>query len=568
MEEIIIKDNGNNILLYLDNHNYYGYVFSKDNTIDNVDASVFKYFDLFKLSPDCTKLGTKDGYEIFLDNETGLKHYLHNGIDDIEMLWKNNGTSSILYVDYHENLQNSKFERKIFNFKTAVIGCTLMGVILTTTAHTYTLLKPPESISKIIYAEYHNFELKDVQDLIYSSSNLTEEEKNFLYNEEFFSDVLNTIEDYNYRKFTLKRALTDVSIKKYDSEHSPYKGYLGYYNKADYNTIHIQDYTSLNKANANTLAHEFIHLWQDDNCYFSLIEESCAEIIASEYYPEFKHNAYIDQVKTIKILMEIIGPEPIWYYNFTSDFSKIEEKVKPYLTKKEYDEFLNDLYYNNGKNEINKEKIESLNNIMPTLYKNIYGEDINDNEIISLIKNNKELTRYYFNDRLINDENSYYMDYQYEDISLEDAIKNGIVLVQATRKRELNREEALEYTKNEQYAIERKIDYSSSIEIDKETFRGNKIYITGTIDGTYYEEADIDELYSCGYLNVIYIIKENKILTYEEYISDETKQYEIKYLADNNTIVGSNQVTALIGKKIYIPSINENNNNSIQKKKK
>ena len=47
MEEIIIKDNNTNTLLYIDKNSYYGFVFEEDNTIHNVSESVCKYFDLF-----------------------------------------------------------------------------------------------------------------------------------------------------------------------------------------------------------------------------------------------------------------------------------------------------------------------------------------------------------------------------------------------------------------------------------------------------------------------------------------------------------------------------------------
>lgn len=573
MEEITIKDKNTNIILYLDSHNYYGYIFFKDNIKNIIDVSVLKYFNLFKLSTDCTKIDTKNGYEIFLDNKTGLKHYLHNGIDDINLLWKNNGTSSILYSEYHDNLQNRKYEQKIINIKGVIIGCTLIGLILSTNIRALALTKPPESISRIVFSEYSNLCLEDIHNLIYSSANLTEEEKTYLYNEAFLSDVLNTIEDYNFGKFSLKRSLTDLTIKTYDTENRPYKNsdnyVIGYYQPINYNTINIMNYSGLNKENAKIITHEFIHLCQENSCYYTTIKEACAELISAEYYPESKIDSYLDQIKALKILMEIIGPEPIWDYNFTGDFSKIEEKVKPYLNKKEYNEFLNDLVHDQKNEAINKKRMESLNNILSTLYKNIYNEDINANEIISLIKKNKDITRYYFNSRLINEENSYYIDYRYEDMSLEDAIRNGVVTAYATRERELSHDEALEYIQNDKIIINRKIDYTSTkIKIDEEIFKDNKIYITGTINDKYYENINIDELYKKGYINITYTIKEQKPLTLEEYMSNETKQYEIEYFSNTNTIMSNDNVTAIISKKIYIPTINQNNNINRNKTKK
>ena len=82
-------------------------------------------------------------------------------------------------------------------------------------------------------------------------------------------------------------------------------------------------------------------------------------------------------------------------------------------------------------------------------------------------------------------------------MSLEDAIRNGVVTAYATRERELSHDEALEYIQNDKIIINRKIDYTSTkIKIDEEIFKDNKIYITGTINDKYYENINIDELLS------------------------------------------------------------------------
>ena len=564
MEEIIIKDNNTNTLLYLDKNSYYGFVFQEDNTIRNVDRSVCKYFDLLRLSKENTKIGIQNEYEIFLDNKTGLKHYLHNGIDNVEMLLLNNGIPAILYKDYHDNLQSHKLDQIILEIKGIIIGGTLLGLLLSYYVRNLELIQPPESISRIIYSEYSDFNIKDAHDLIYSSHNLTEEEKNILYNEDLLNDIFNTIDGHNFEKFSLKRSLKDIGIKSYTNQTRPLRFgdnmIIGYYsaNPESTNTIYVLNYDGINKNNIDILTHEFIHLCQEHNCSYTAIQEACAEIISDEYNnQDDMHKSYHNQVKSVKILMEIIGPEPIWYYTFTGDFSQIEEKVKPYLTNKEYDEFLNDLVMNHKNNDINEKRAQSLNNILSTLYKNIYGEDINNNEIISLINNEKPLVRYYFNSRFINEENSYYLTNEKKEISLDEAIKLGVVKANATRERELSHEEVLKYIQNNEIIINRQIDYTNtSINIEKETIKDNKLYITGTINGKYYEDTDIDELYQLGYINVTYTIKEKKILTYEEYISDEAKQYEIDYSTNSNTIKYKDYVTTFVSKKVYIPPIN------------
>jgi len=570
MEEVIIKDKSTTITLYLNKESFYGYKYD-NNKITTIDISVFNYFTLFKLSNDNTKIGKYNQYEIYIDNKTGLKHYLNNDIDDFEMIFQNNGNLPILYKNNQDNLENRKYISKAFIFADIIIVCTCASIIFANT-----VLANSDSIKNIYpknvfyYEILDNFELEDIQNLIYSSINLTEEEKDYLYNPDFLKDVLNTINNSNYLKHKLKEALTNIKITSFTTSDNNKKT-NGYYTLLMPNTIHIKNYEGLNSQNKDTLSHEFIHLCQDTYGY-SLIIEASAEIISNEYYQSTEIDSYIKQVKVLKILMEIIGPEPIWYYNFTGDFSKIEEKVKPYLTKKEYREFLRDLSYSYTDDKLNEKRLSSLENLLDTLYKNIYNDDISENEIITLIKNNTSMTRYYFNHNLINIENSYYIGsriYDYKEMSYKEAVDNGIIKIYAIRNRKLNKEEATEYLKNPEIVLKREIDYTNNtIEIIDKYDSNNKTYITGTINGKYYENEDIDELFLSGYINIDYSVDEYKLLTYEEFISDENKDYETHFSYDHNIILNDNTISVPLyyTGKIYLPPINIENNNSTMKK--
>ena len=93
---------------------------------------------------------------------------------------------------------------------------------------------------------------------------------------------------------------------------------LGYYNKLEPNIIHVKDY-----ADYSTIYHEFAHLLQADSEY-NYIQEACGEIIAHEYYGR-EIDSYIEEVKRIQVLMEIIGSEAIWAINFSGDDSKFDD---------------------------------------------------------------------------------------------------------------------------------------------------------------------------------------------------------------------------------------------------
>ena len=309
----------------------------------------------------------------------------------------------------------------------------------------------------------------------------------------------------------------------------------------------------------DTIAHELIHMCQETYGY-NLITEASAEIISNEYFQETYLSSYTYQVKNLKILMEIIGPYPIWYYNFTGDFSLIEEKVKPNLTAEEYDTFLECLWFNYNDTITIIKKEESLKEILYTLYTNIYGESIFDNDIINhIITGDKTLVRNYFNNRL-ND--SYYLDYQnaeYKTIDLDTAMKNNMVSISCLKKTLTNYESAMENI-SANNSVYRVIDYKSNeINISRSCYTGNKLIITGSIDGIKYEEADVDELYAKGLINITYYLVDYRKLSAEEYINHEyDNDYELFITHPKDVTINDNfSVYGKVPKKVIIPSIFE-----------
>ena len=273
-----------------------------------------------------------------------------------------------------------------------------------------------------------DFETTDLYHSINTSTYLTEEEKAFLYNEDFLSDVVDTINYDNNLKRNIGIYFNNIKIESFSDDTEDIEKLFGYYDTEYPSTIFIRDYDELTDVKKDVIAHEFVHLCQDVMGY-NLIIEASAEIISNEYYNTPVTN-YLPQVKLLKKLMEIIGPEPIWNYCFTGDFTSIEERVRPFLTEEEYQEFLNDLTFDYDDIDKNIPKFESLDRLLSKLYSATYDSDINDNIVITLINNdNRTLSRYYFNKRFINQENSYYLSYAEGNTiyhyNIRDAIING-----------------------------------------------------------------------------------------------------------------------------------------------
>ena len=561
METIYIKEKNNNTIIYLDKQQYYSYQYLNDS-VKSIDYQNLKIFKLFTMSKNYTKLKKYRKYDVYLDNETGLKHYFSNNNENFYLLFKNNGRYAINYFGNNHELSSTK----IFKLKNKLIVCTFLGLLLAIS----NINKPETKIINYINVLVNNYELSDIEKMINLSPHLNKEEKKYLYNEPFITDVLKIINTSFYEKNKWSYCFDSINIVGYnDAEH---ESNAGYYNIDNPSTLYIKNYEELDDKNKDTVAHEFAHLCQDIGEY-NLLTEASAEIIVQEYFSTNHQFCYKKQVKLTKKLMEIIGPYPIWYYNFTGDFSKIEELVLPYLTQEEYQTFLNDLSFNPNDTMTNETKYQELNTLLNNLYYYIYQKDIKDDEIISLIDNdNPNLVRYYFNERMINEENSYYLNYDlgtHQTISYQEAIDNGIISAYTISYIEISKEAALKIIEDDTYYLRRDIDYRShNISINHSKHEVKKTTISGLIDGVRYDDANVDDLVKDGLIDVTYYIIDKKELTGSDYENHNYQDDEIYFVNTKYTTINETNIDVLVPQKIYLPTINNRYQNSKQYTKK
>ena len=267
--------------------------------------------------------------------------------------------------------------------------------------------------------------LEDVENKIMSSENLTDDEKEYLCNEEYIKDILPYINKKMSSRLFFNNHLDNISIQSYDSSDLKYEKSSGYYTRVSPQIIHIRNYKGDINYCKDTVSHEFVHMCQMP-LNINILKEACAEIISHEYFEDTCIDAYKNEVILVKTLMEIIGPEPVWYYNFTGDFSEIEKSVKPYLNDKDYKKFKNIIAYSD---EVGKNGMVDLeiSDILDKLYKAKYNENIEKNEIIDSIKHNKQMSRYYFNENHINEEESYYINRELFTLSTKEAYDKGYI---------------------------------------------------------------------------------------------------------------------------------------------
>ena len=282
------------------------------------------------------------------------------------------------------------------------------------------------SEEKLIFTE-HTIELtsNDLENYIKTSNSLSIEEKEYLYNSDFFKDVLSTINTSEYMKREYLRRFMNIDIKSfaYDNIRN------GFYNPNEPNCLYVAEYNDLNTSTKDTIAHEFVHLCQYHPSKYNFLIEATAEIISNEYFNSTSINAYLEEVKSLKVLMEIIGPEPIWNYVFTGDFSAIKKQVKPYLKDNEYKDFLLCLQIDTEDNISRAIHTKRLNEILDILYFNKNNIDIKNDLVISLTRYKQEvIVRNYFNQRIIDQSHSYYYNLKSDCITLEEADKEGHIL--------------------------------------------------------------------------------------------------------------------------------------------
>ncbi len=411
-----------------------------------------------------------------------------------------------------------------------------------------------------LYDNTTDFELDDLYNFIYSSKNLSKEEKDYLYNSKFLDDVLESVNKSDYMKELYYNRFKNISVKSFHDEENHIT--LGYYNETEPNALYVRDYDCLNEKNEDVLSHEFIHLCQEISEY-NLIIESCAEIISNEYYDNSPIDSYQSQVLLTKKFIEIIGPDPIWRYCFTGDFSLIEKEVKPYFSDVDYKAFLDCLSFDYDDIETNKIKFKIMNDLLGKLYENKYNDDINNDLVISLInKGDLSLVRYYFNDEYINYSNSYYLDYdkgEYINMSYEEAIDRGLLYVSAIYKEKISNEKALNMIDEGYISISRDIDLiNSNIILISRTDSAGKTYISYLKDGIKYDKVDVDELVRQGIINVTYYKVDYKLLTSSQYANKDYREgSDLHFSHSSDTLLYDDYVYGFVPKKVYLPTIKD-----------
>ena len=501
----------------------------------------------------------QDGeYKIFINKETGYKHFYKDGKEDIMKFFLHNGENAILCKGLDIKDKYNEIKEFFNKNKDIKISLTLiLALTLSNSFNIYNLERDVNNAQKELeelnlasleteYNEYYAFDT--LSNALKSPANIGELRDDFLYNEDLIRDICN-IPMTEDRIMSLKEKTTDIEVVTVTYEEMKEKGLsnaVGYYNVVEEpNVIH-----TVNLNNSDTIYHELIHLLQDNNEY-KYVKEACAEIISTEYYGS-KIYSYKEEVKRIQILMEIIGSDCLWDINFNGDDSKLDEVILNNLSVEEYGKLYSILITNIG--FLNQQELDELNNsfdeILSDLYFNIYGESIEENEIIQNIYQCYDFSqsttlinnRHYFQD--VENKRPDFIKSEY--MTLKDAIDKNIVKVEMRGSKTVNISED-EYKERLSKNLRTEIGYNPN--------EGVK-----SVSEVVYDKIVIKWEYKGEVYTTEEALEKGLIEPYYYYLKDEIVDYntidEEKEFADNNFVSFS---------KTIIPLTDEYDNYSFQR---
>jgi len=542
------------------------------------DLRSLEVLKLLFLSEDKVKLENRDGCEVYFDNNSKLIHFFKDGVLDLDKFIAYNSKDAYVYLNKEGKNKNKKLRSfKVNDFKfiltvDIILSLFLSGLIVHKTINQHVIVYDGKLYyskeyveSNILESIAYTFEgredeynkplqIEDIQNYIYSSTNLSNEEKDYLYNSELFQLVYPYYSG-TYWEVVVRNRFDGIDIIDFTDEEDKYLDCVGYY--AHDNLIHVKEYEEgYDLSNSTVVGHELVHMLQVYNG-LSFLDEPSAEIMNHEFFLDSCSSAdlysYSHACKCLKVLMEIIGPEPILDYNFRVGSTAIQDAVKPYFNKSDYDEFISLLKKKSL--ELDATAYSRLEELLGILYRNKYGQEISEDEMIGSILNNNYYSRAYFRESLIDSELSYYYVSSLETtISLEEAYNKGIARVYHVI--EMSEEEYNSYDKNNipDMAVVSYPKFSYEVKGSSITKNGSKF--SGKVLLADGRNLEIDEAILEGHVKIVYRCTLNVSL--EEFLANKDNTEYVVYV--ENGEYNRNDNTCVLDNRndyIYVPTISE-----------
>ncbi len=337
----------------------------------------------FKYKSSCEYITDFKACKVYYDSSTGFKHFISNGVENYEMFFKFNGINARCYKDGKKDIYSKLFAILGVSVILTYAGLTsLVGLKYDT--NVYYATHTSHSITEL--AKMYKNEKLDYKDAIDSinSSNLPDSVKTVISNESFLKLIFSYYEN-SPLEYTSSLKFDDLKLEMFKEDHNQDEMIKGYYDSFTPNVLYSKEGQSKDEE-IPTIIHEFIHLLQAEGNSYYYLNEAVAELMTSELL-ESSPVTYFDAIENLKLLINIIGPGPIYELSFGGDDTSLNNTLKSNLTNKEV---ITLKYY------LQKDAVDINNNsdihieikkILYKLYKNMYGKNIEEDKNIMCILN-------------------------------------------------------------------------------------------------------------------------------------------------------------------------------------
>ena len=387
-DAIIVNDDYSYDYVKTDSNGIYGINISSDGIQPSDNNYLYNVFKKLFYNDSCRFLGYYKDYKIYYDDINCIKHFLKDDKEDLKLLFEFNGEDAFLYDDNFRKINKNEFSVKRF-----FIGSILVLVASINSFNLYTLTEPtPDTYdaNKNPYYFHSMFQIYNFDSMDYKAafdlinhSKLDSEDKIYLSDENLLKDV------FKYYKgtaleYTANIKFRDMEIISFDESLSKFKplpidtsNLSGCYCSLYPNCIFVKD-TNKNDTYYRVIAHEFVHLLQAEGLPYNYLVEASAELVASEYY-DFEVVSYSKAVSNLELLIDIVGPEPIWKLIFGGDSKDFCDIIRNNLDSDDSEALLSALCASAKVTSDNNSSIhDEIKELLCRLYKSMYHKDIKD----------------------------------------------------------------------------------------------------------------------------------------------------------------------------------------------
>lgn len=364
---------------------------SKDGFSKSDSKYINTVLNKLRFNSNCIYLTDVDGYSIYYDSETGFKHFMKEDNEDFEMFVRANGKDTTMYLSSDSKNKKRKPGKKIAR----AFGISILSITIILGSFDVFHIREMYGVNEdLIVLGIHSvpglYDLyktgpMDYMDAIeaINDSEFDAIDKQLLGNEELLKLVFKYYEG-TPMKYTANAKFNDIKLKVYNGDEGEREAQnYGYYSILEPNVLNVRK-----DSRSSTLVHEFIHLLQADGCCYSYLNEAVATLMTKEFY-NLDSSSYPDAVDNLKLLISIVGPEPIYKLVFGGDDSDLLKIFRDNLTNDEVISLVDELR-SSPSNTKESEQYQYVRESLFKLYKNMYGSDISDNAELALIFLNED----------------------------------------------------------------------------------------------------------------------------------------------------------------------------------